>query len=94
MAEQSQLPAWAPPRSCRCLVLGAVFSLVLMGGGKSADERNGLELTGACYCRAGGELRCAADLTEGDCGRRCTEELCDDWFWLDRRPCWNWGYGG
>jgi len=22
------------------------------------------------------------------------EELCDDWFWLERRPCWNWGYGG
>jgi hypothetical protein len=20
--------------------------------------------------------------------------LCDDWFWLERRPCWNWGDGG
>jgi hypothetical protein len=26
--------------------------------------------------------------------RRCAQELCDDWFWLERRSCWNWGYGG
>src|SRR5207249_615427 len=42
----------------------------------------------------GDEVTCTAGLTEGDCRRRCAEELCDNWFWLDRRPCWNWGYGG
>ncbi len=51
-------------------------------------------LTGACYCRAAGELGCVDELTEGQCARRCADELCDDWFWLERRPCWNWGYGG
>jgi len=25
---------------------------------------------------------------------RGDEALCDDWFWKDRLPCWNWGYGG
>jgi hypothetical protein len=51
--------------------------------------------TGACYCRAAGTVRwCAADMTERACRDRCTGELCDDWFWIERRPCWNWGYGG
>jgi hypothetical protein len=49
---------------------------------------------GACYCRAGAALQCAADLTERDCRRQCDEAACDDWFWRDRLPCWNWGYGG
>jgi hypothetical protein len=78
----------------RCLVLGSVLSLALTGSGEPAAERTHLNLTGACYCRTAGELTCAADLTERDCRRRCAEDLCDDWFWLDRRPCWNWGYGG
>ncbi|MGH7367632.1 MAG: hypothetical protein ACREKQ_10050 [Candidatus Rokuibacteriota bacterium] len=49
---------------------------------------------GACYCRAGEALHCTANLTERDCRRQCDEALCDDWFWKDRLPCWNWGYGG
>jgi hypothetical protein len=39
-------------------------------------------------------LQCEDDVTERDCDARCAEALCDDWFWLERRPCWNWGYGG
>ena len=49
---------------------------------------------GACYCRAAGTLHCTGDLSEHDCRRRCDEALCDDWFWKERLPCWNWGYGG
>ena len=49
---------------------------------------------GACYCRAAGTLQCTPDLSELDCRRRCDEALCDDWFWKERLPGWNWGYGG
>ena len=49
---------------------------------------------GACYCRAAGSLHCTSNLSEADCRRRCDEALCDDWFWKERLPCWNWGYGG
>jgi hypothetical protein len=53
------------------------------------------ELTGACYCRAGGVVRwCATEMTQRACSERCATELCDDWFWLELRACWNWGYGG
>jgi hypothetical protein len=52
------------------------------------------ELLGACYCRAAGDLHCLGQLTERACDRRCKDELCDDWYWLERRACWNWGYGG
>ena len=94
MAWRSQLVALRPTRCGRRLVLGSALSLALTGAGEPADERPRAELTGACYCRAVQELTCTGDLTERDCRRRCAEELCDDWFWLDRRPCWNWGYGG
>ena len=36
----------------------------------------------------------AGGLTERECRERCDEALCDDWFWKERLPCWNWGYGG
>ena len=49
---------------------------------------------GACYCCAAGKLECTADLSERECRRRCDEALSDDWFWKERLPCWNWGYGG
>jgi hypothetical protein len=42
----------------------------------------------------GETLQCTANLTERECHRQCDEALCDDWFWKDRLPCWNWGYGG
>ena len=74
--------------------LGALLALGAATVTEPADPSRPFELTGACYCRAAGELRCVADLAERDCRRRCAEEMCDDWFWLERRPCWNWGYGG
>ncbi len=74
--------------------LGAVLVLGAATLTEPADPPQALEFTGACYCRAAGELRCVADLLEPECKRRCADELCDDWFWLERRPCWNWGYGG
>ena len=51
-------------------------------------------LHGACYCRAGPALHCTANLSERECHRQCDEALWDDWFWKERLPCWNWGYGG
>jgi hypothetical protein len=51
-------------------------------------------LRGACYCRAEGELNCVGVLTQAECSKQCAEALCDDWFWLERLTCWNWGYGG
>jgi hypothetical protein len=51
-------------------------------------------LHGACYCRADKALLCTASLTERECRTQCDEALCDSWFWKERLPCWNWGYGG
>ncbi len=51
-------------------------------------------LRGGCYCQAEGHLNCLGVLTERECNKQCAEALCDDWFWLERRSCWNWGYGG
>ena len=78
------------------LVIGATLlaALVVGGGISPAAQESRFVLVGACYCHAEGELRCAGDLTERDCRHRCDQELCDRWFWLERRPCWNWGYGG
>jgi hypothetical protein len=64
------------------------------GGALVAGAEAPLTFRGACYCRAEGTLRCTADLTERECQQRCDEALCDDWFWKERLPCWNWGYGG
>lgn len=57
-----------------------------------ADSK--IALSGACYCKVQDELTCLGETTHADCDRRCAESLCDDWFWLERRPCWTWGYGG
>jgi hypothetical protein len=73
----------------------AALGLLLLAGaagGAAADAPR--EFLGACYCREAGTLRCTADLSETECGRRCDEALCDEWFWKERLPCWNWGYGG
>jgi len=32
--------------------------------------------------------------TKRECDKHCTEAFCDEWFWLERLSCWNWGYGG
>ncbi|HJR00768.1 MAG TPA: hypothetical protein VKA83_04015 [Methylomirabilota bacterium] len=66
--------------------------LVAAAAGGSASEPP--PLRGACYCRAGAALHCTANVSERDCRRQCDEALCDDWFWKERLPCWNWGYGG
>ncbi len=66
--------------------------LLVAAAAAAADMRPGF--LGACYCRAAGTLRCTSDLSESDCRRQCNEALCDEWFWKERLPCWNWGYGG
>jgi hypothetical protein len=82
------------------IAVGLALLLGLMGGGNgiAADNaqapRPPTVFVGACYCRAQGTLQCEGGLTEGDCRQRCDEALCDDWFWKERLPCWNWGYGG
>src|SRR2546422_3030082 len=80
------------PRTVRHVGLGFLLVLAAASDTEPLEGARAPELSGACYCRATAELRCVPDLTERDCARRCTEELCDDWFWLERRPCW--GYGG
>jgi hypothetical protein len=76
----------------------AALGLALLAGavadGRSAEPARPGGSRGACYCRMADTLQCTADLTEPECRRRCDEALCDDWFWKDRLPCWNWGYGG
>lgn len=37
---------------------------------------------------------CTAHLTARECELRSTQAFCDEWFWKERLPCWNWGYGG
>jgi hypothetical protein len=76
-----------------------VLVLLVAAAGFGAEPRAGaadtrLVLHGACYCRAAGALHCTANLSERECRRQCDEALCDDWFWKERLPCWNWGYGG
>ena len=83
----------------RMIALGlAVLAVAAIGGPATSQAADpaGAEraLRGACYCRAAGALHCTAGLTEPECRRQCDEALCDDWFWKDRLPCWNWGYGG
>jgi len=72
----------------------ALFVVVAAGGAAAAPPATTLTFVGACYCRAGGSLHCTSNLTERECRQRCDEDLCDDWFWKERLPCWNWGYGG
>jgi hypothetical protein len=76
---------------------GLVGLITASAPATSADApRDGTAATwrGACYCRMGAELACAADLTERECDQRSRDGLCDEWFWLERLACWNWGYGG
>ena len=70
-------------------VIGLALLTVVAAGGSASQP-----LRGACYCRADAVLHCTANLSEQDCRRHCDEALCDDWFWKERLPCWNWGYGG
>jgi hypothetical protein len=72
----------------------ALLGGLAIGGSSLAADEPRFPLLGACYCQAASELRCAAEVTEPECRSRCEHELCDRWFWLERRACWNWGYGG
>jgi hypothetical protein len=77
--------------------LGALLVVVVLGiPGSSgrAGARPAPVFRGACYCRLEGRLECVEGLTERECRVRADELICDDWFWLERHPCWNWGYGG
>jgi hypothetical protein len=75
--------------------LFAVVSLAsLATAASSVQDAQRDVLRGACYCQAADHLNCLGVLSERECNNRCAEELCDDWYWLERRPCWNWGYGG
>ena len=76
----------------RRAVLGVLLLLALAAGGAAAEGPT--VFLGACYCREAGTLRGTGDLSEPDCRRLCDEALCDEWFWKERLPCWNWGYGG
>lgn len=76
------------------LALAVTLASALAAESRAADPAARSEFLGSCYCRANARLSCTADLTVGECRRRCDEELCDDWFWKERLPCWNWGYGG
>lgn len=51
-------------------------------------------LKGACYLTFAERRECVADTTEAECRQHCDDQLCDSYAWLDRLPCWNWGYGG
>ncbi|HEY3067549.1 MAG TPA: hypothetical protein VGL09_17280 [Methylomirabilota bacterium] len=82
------------------IVRRVVLGLVLLAAGGLAAGRPAAQpartapFVGACYCRAGGTLHCTSNLSERDCKQRCDDDLCDEWFWKERLPCWNWGYGG
>jgi hypothetical protein len=84
---------------CRLRDTGLALLLLLAAGPTPPTEpelaaRLAPTLPGACYCKAVETLECTANLTEAECRRRSTEALCDEWFWLERLGCWNWGYGG
>ena len=74
-----------------CLLLGVVAASFVSTAVSDAQPS---ELHGACYCRAMRELRCVGVLTRAQCNKQCAEALCDEWFWMERLTCWNWGYGG
>ena len=87
-----QMPMRGVARAVFWFGLSAV--LAFAGLGAAASSTRAPADVGACYCRGGGELNCLGVLTRPECDKQCADALCDDWFWLERRPCWNWGYGG
>jgi hypothetical protein len=76
------------------IVLGLALLTGTAADGPAAEPSRSTVLRGACYCRMAAELECTPELTESNCRHQCDEALCDDWFWKERLPCWNWGYGG
>jgi hypothetical protein len=74
-----------------CVTLGVLLPRPVI---TAPPDRQDAEHRGACYCRAMGELKCVGVVTKLACDKQCAEALCDDWFWMERLTCWNWGYGG
>ena len=60
----------------------------------SAEGARAGPLQGACYLHFADKIECVGETTEPECRERCDYLLCDVYNWLERRPCWNWGYGG
>ena len=82
------------PAARVAILLGLSAALIVSAMGASRASMQHPVFLGACYCRAASTLNCLGMLSEPDCDKQCAEAFCDDWFWLERRPCWNWGYGG
>jgi hypothetical protein len=82
------------PRRRRLARAVLLMAIALAPAGSRAEEATSRELRGACYCRVQRELMCTANLTARECELRSTHAFCDEWFWKERLPCWNWGYGG
>ncbi len=77
------------------MVAAAVLVVAVLSSPRpAAEEKLAAEFRGACYCRAGHQLMCTANLTVRECDLFSKQALCDEWFWKERLPCWNWGYGG
>jgi hypothetical protein len=74
-----------------CVILGVVVSSPVA---TAPPDSLRAELHGACYCRTMSQLKCVGVVTQTECNKQCAEALCDDWFWMERLTCWNWGYGG
>ena len=96
--EMVELGQMRTERLSRMLVLaglGVILGFVVPSSVATVppDNRNA-ELHGACYCRAMSQLKCIGVVTQAQCNKQCAEALCDDWFWMERLACWNWGYGG
>jgi len=81
-------------RTLRLVLLALLLAGAPAAESRAADPAARSEFVGSCYCRSEGRLSCTAELTRGECRQRCDEQLCDDWYWKERLPCWNWGYGG
>jgi len=81
-------------RRCRFVLATLLATAALASPRPAADQAATREFAGACYCRAKTDLMCTPNLTARECELRSTLALCDDWFWKERLPCWNWGYGG
>ena len=74
-----------------CLLLGAVAASFVA---TTISDAQPPDVQGACYCRAMREVKCIGVITRAQCNKQCAEAFCDDWFWMERLTCWNWGYGG
>ena len=78
------------------MLAALIVLLALTVTGYSAQRASPPVLPGACYCRRAKALNTSQWPSSPDWSAIAgwAEEFCDDWFWLERRPCWNWGYGG